>query len=64
MTSAGPKAATKSPIFTMVSLVPSSRLLSQSTNDCSLDTIFFIIGIRVLPIDIAKPSIADFKIVS
>ena len=64
MTSAGPKAATKSPIFTMVSLVPSSRLFSQSTKDCSFATIFLIIGIRVSPIEIAKPSTADFRIVS
>ena len=59
----GPTAATISPMVTMVCLVPSSRLFSQSTKPWMPLTMFLMTGSRISPMEMARPSRADFRMV-
>ena len=60
----GPTAATIRPMVTMVCLVPSSRLFSQSTKDWMPATMFLMTGMSSSPMEMARPSRADFRMVS
>ena len=62
--STGPIAAARSPMVTMVFLVPSSMPFSLSTNPCTHVTIWRMAGMRISPKEMASSSNWLFRMVS